>query len=122
MLQRLRPKRAQSVIEYMTLMAFILMAFLVFQKYIARGLTGRWKGSGDALGAGHIYDPKKTTHCAFDFVYNSPGIWYDKECFDEECDCSTIQVNCGSPTCETRHDVKCEACIRGCSGGLLTKC
>jgi len=81
-------RRGQSMIEFAALIIFILAAFLVFQKYIARGLQGRWKATGDALGQGRIYDPNKTIECEF---HPSVG-WYDRPCYEK-----TLRNFCGTP-------------------------
>lgn len=88
--------------EFLALILFILATFLVFQKYIVRGLSGRWKDAGDALGQGRIYDPHKTLECAYytppqtllsdlipdtDGFYrpSREGFWYDRKWFEETC-------------------------------------
>ena len=103
-----RTTKAQSLIEYITLIVMILAAFLVFQKYIARGFAGRWKAVGESLGQGRIYDPRLTRECIFDFEHT--GLWYDKACFDADgCDCLTVRANVTT----------CDNCIRLCAA---TKC
>ncbi|MBI3617013.1 MAG: hypothetical protein HY210_02205 [Candidatus Omnitrophica bacterium] len=74
-----RKTKGQSLIEYVVLIALVLGAFLVFQKYIARGFAGRWKTVGESLGQGRIYDPKLTTECIFD---PPSGSWYDRACVE----------------------------------------
>ena len=93
-------KHGQSTIEFTTLIVFLLTVFLVFQKYIARGIAGRWKGVGDALGQGRIYDPNYTTECEF-----HPTIgWFDRTCF-EGC-----RADCGPPA-----DLSCSRCVSSCT-------
>ncbi|OGX28682.1 MAG: hypothetical protein A2705_03160 [Omnitrophica WOR_2 bacterium RIFCSPHIGHO2_01_FULL_52_10] len=90
--------------EYIMLIVLVLGAFLVFQKYIARGFAGRWKAVGESLGQGRIYDPRRTTECIFDFQYTS--LWYDKACFEGSgCDCLSVRAN----------TTTCEDCIVGCA-------
>ena len=81
-------KKGQSVVEFTAVVLFILGAFLVFQKYIVRGFSGRWKGVGDSLGQGRIYDPKKTVECAFDPRPGTAetGVWFDKDCYKTTCE------------------------------------
>src|SRR3989338_8283101 len=106
---RQRKMKAQSLIEYITLIVMILAAFLVFQKYIARGFAGRWKAVGESMGQGRIYDPRRTTECVFDFQYT--GLWYDKACFDaDDCDCLTVRAN----------TTTCENCIEDCASSACT--
>lgn len=116
MILRGRKRRGQSVIEFAALLMFILAVFLVFQKYIVRGFSGRWKGVGDALGEGRIYDPKKTIECAYSkFFAEKDGRWYDRACFERECEdaclksrerpgaaeaCDTCLADCGSEYCD----------------------
>ncbi|VAX38284.1 hypothetical protein MNBD_UNCLBAC01-1585 [hydrothermal vent metagenome] len=103
MLHRRNQKEGQSLIEYSMLIVFILTAFLVFQKYIARGIYGRWKAAGDGMGYGRLYDPKKTLECIY---YASGNIWYDRKCYDQQsCDCYSILAT----------TITCDYCIQGCS-------
>lgn len=97
-------RRGQSAIEFAALVIFVLFAFWVFQKYIARGLYGRWKGVGDAIGQGRIYDPNLTTECEF-----YPGVgWYDRICYENLRD---GYGDCYTPSdCNQKH------------GGMLASC
>ncbi len=98
-------KQGQSLLEFVTVTMFILMAFFVFQKYIARGMAGRWRGIGTALGDGKIYDPKHSHRCAWDYKYLN--VWYDADCYDRKCEGNCLRV--------TATAVGCTACITGCS-------
>jgi len=97
------------VIEFAGLIFIIMMAFLIFQKYIVRGFSGRWKSIGDTFGQGRIYDPNKTIACAFDAPPKGSGIWYDQDCFVENCE----------DLCLGRRSSDCTVCISGCQN---TKC
>jgi hypothetical protein len=97
---RKKTRRGQSLIEWTTVMIFVLTAFLIFQKYIVRGFTGRWKTVGDALGGGHIYDPRLTLQCAYD---PTSGQWYNAACYDEQCIGACLGGGGG-----------CGGCIAGC--------
>lgn len=101
---RRKNKYGQSVIEFTTLIILILTVFFIFQKYIVRGFTGRWKTVGDALGGGHIYDPKMSLECAYDPMYTNE--WYNAVCYEESCitDCLTVSATAAA----------CEGCIRSC--------
>ncbi len=99
-------KKAQATFEYMILIVFVLGAFLVFQKYIVRGISGQWKKSADQLGKGKQYDAHLTDECAFDFAYNDPGIWYNYVCFDNTCDAECFEYG--------NTKAACAACIQGC--------
>ena len=95
-------KKAQSTIEYLTLVAFIMGALLVSQKYIARAINGRWKGVGESFGFGRQYDPKKTIECAYDFQFLN--VWYNAVCYEQRCDCQSVRAT----------NVTCENCIISC--------
>jgi hypothetical protein len=105
MLMRLR-KKGQSVVEFAAVVMFILAAFLIFQKYIVRSFSGRWKQVGDVLGQGRIYDPKKTIECAFD---PPTGVWFDKQCYDVNCTGACLPVRgggcdgCITATCQSDY-------------------
>lgn len=51
-------RRAQSSLEFATLVIVVLAAILTMQVYFKRGLQGRWKGSTDEIG--EQYDPHAT--------------------------------------------------------------
>ena len=119
MLKLKRHKRAQSVLEYLALFAFLLSAFIVFQKYIWQGMAGRWKSVGDTIGQGRLYEKgagranvNGTMDCAFDFRYTNT--WYDADCFHEECwgNCYAIYAD----------STQCSACILGCTGEAALWC
>lgn len=110
MLQFFIKRRGQSILEYMVLVFFLLGAFLVFQKYIARGLAGRWKTIGTALGSGKYYDPNNTIECVFDQEFTNT--WYDQAAYEaHNCAdvCLTVakQVDLDAGLDPTR----CEECI-----------
>lgn len=101
---RRRAKQGQSIIEYAALLMFVLIAFLIFQKYMVRGFAGRWKGVGDSLGGGQIYDPRKTLECTFDPVYTN--LWYNEACYQQNCITPCLTVAATPADCTT--------CITGC--------
>lgn len=94
----LKKKRASAAIEYMAMITFILAAFFIFQHYIVRGFSGRWKAVGDTFGHGKQYDPKEfgpggkgggTFECYFDYIHCDPDSLPDA-CTDgdpEDVDC-----------------------------------
>ena len=124
-------KKGQSVIEYVTLIIFIAVAILVIQKYIVRGISGRWKSVGDTFGFERQYDPQKTYRCAFDFKYTNT--WYDENCYDfgnpsnvlqPPCDCDSIRVHCSDEECVGKEadngmggnlNILCIDCIKRCA-------
>jgi len=99
-----KTKNGQSMIEFVALVMFILAAFIVFQRYIVRGFSGRWKSVGDSLGEGRLFDPRKTTECAYDAQYTDS--WYDRTCWEANCEEECLL------TTQTAAD--CTACINSC--------
>ncbi len=97
-------KNGQSLIEFLALVLFILAIFLVFQKYIVRGIAGRWKTVGDSIGDGKIYDPNKTIECAFDQQYTLA--WYGQIWFENNCEGACLRSSASAAACT--------ACIEGC--------
>ena len=108
-----RKKYGQSTLEFVALVMFILATFIVFQKYIVRGFSGRWKSVGDTFGQGSIFDPNSTIECAANtFFQDVPAVWYNQTCFEENCepacllatkdegDCSTCLATCRSVYCD----------------------
>lgn len=108
-------KRAQSTIEFAALMMFILAALLVFQKYIARGIAGRWKGVGDAMGHGRIYDPNYTTECEYHGTLN---VWFDRACFEACRD--NPPCNGGPPVDQPGTPDRCNSCAGGCTSDMCS--
>lgn len=101
---RIKNKRGQSVLEYITLTIFILSAFFIFQKYLSRGITGRLKSVGDSFGQGRIYDPNKSYECAYDYQYWNA--WYDAVCYDATCEDACLRATASAAACTT--------CIQDC--------
>ncbi|MCD4780105.1 MAG: hypothetical protein K8S27_06095 [Candidatus Omnitrophica bacterium] len=57
MLKRLiKNKKAQSVLEYTSIIVILLGAFVGISNYYKRGIQGRWKAAVDGLG--DQYDPR----------------------------------------------------------------
>ncbi len=135
----LKKTNGQATIEFIVILTILLAGLIVFQKYIARGLYGRWKGIGDSFGQGRVFDPERTIECSFDDIYhrfildrnrfqNDPdgeggwsprdeavlttdnGVWYDKGCYERRCE----------NRCEKTHVSKfakyiiCRECIDTC--------
>jgi hypothetical protein len=95
-----RQEKAQSVLEHMIVIIFVVGALFVFQKYIVKGMAGRFLLASDTFSHGRRYLPGETNRCAFDFVYGTHN-WYDRDCFEAQCDCT-------SPAATT---VTCQSCI-----------
>lgn len=102
---RKRNRRGQSMVEFSALMIFILVTFIVFQKYIVRGFSGRWKGVGDALGQGRIYDPERTTACDY---YPTVG-WFNRTCYEEKCQ-STFGTPANAEDCIASSQCRTQIC------------
>lgn len=111
--QKIIKLRGQSTIEIATLIVFVLTAMVIFQKYIARGMYGRWKGIGDALGHGRQYDPNLTIECGHDRWYNT-GTWYNVDCFDSVCgEASCVAATANQTTCLTCIQTTCRSSYGG---------
>jgi|GEM_PF-2950989 len=90
-------KKGASAVEYMALIAMVLGAFIVFDKYIVRMFWGQWQKAGDAFGHGKQYDPRSfgtagdgggTLRCIFiyddpDDLTSSNGKWARQPCYDD---------------------------------------
>ena len=70
-------KNAISTVEYLFFITLILFTLVAFQRYMANGLNGMWKRTGDSFGMGRQYDPNATIECGFDITTNK---WYDALC------------------------------------------
>lgn len=90
MIIKLRQSKAQAVLEYIALIIVIMGAFMLFQKYIVRGFSGRWKNVGDGLAEGRIFSPTKTDDCMF---VVSAGEWADRDCFNAYCPTACYSVS-----------------------------
>ena len=97
-------QKAVSTLEYMTLLILLMAVLLFFGKYIFQAFAGRWRSTGETFGMGMQYDPQKTTRCRYD-TYASTGMWYNVQCFYDNCDCHTLAANATS----------CHDCIVTCS-------
>jgi cobalamin synthase len=49
--------RAQSIIEYLVIVAVVISAFLAMGLYFKRSLQGKYRQAGDVLGSGEQYTP-----------------------------------------------------------------
>lgn len=82
MISRLCRNRAFSITEYLVMIAILMGAFFVFKDHIIRGLSGRWKGTGDQFGYGRQFEPSDTVECDFDSVWTQN--WYDATCVENK--------------------------------------
>jgi len=96
--RRLKAQKAASVIEYVSLVVFVLAAFYVMEGYIIRGILGKWKQAGEVFGHGRQYDPRDfsedelggTIECLYYYDVNGlevDGFWMDQKYYEENCDC-----------------------------------
>ncbi|OGX27564.1 MAG: hypothetical protein A2787_05470 [Omnitrophica WOR_2 bacterium RIFCSPHIGHO2_01_FULL_48_9] len=93
----LASRHAQSTIEYILLVTFLLAALVIFSNYIKYGFTGRWRSASESMGFGLHFLPRNTIECKYD-NYAGTTRWYDDNCFDDRhCDCFSLQQN--SETC-----------------------
>ena len=115
---RFRRNRGASIMEYMALLMLLMGALYIFQFYIVRGLSGRWKKAGDAFAYGRQYDPrpwgnmgsgKGTLACFWDVNTND---WISESCFDTNCDCTL-------PTYDPNYPMLCTQCKINCSASVL---
>jgi hypothetical protein len=108
-------KKGQSILEYMTLVVFILSAFFVSQQYIVRAFSGNWKRSGDSFAHGEQYDPRAfgnngdqggSAECFFSPRINA---WVDRDCYHATCG-SLCSLYSSVPGCVT--------CANGCASAV----
>ena len=128
-------KKASAVIEYITLIVFVLSAFLVFEKYVLNAFSGKWRSLSDVFGHGRQYDPRDfgsfgeeggTLECFYDSTHcrapsGSPAgvyvpncgngalnLWIGTRCFEKHCDCTI-------PPESSDYDAFCLECLIHCS-------
>ncbi len=113
MLKSFRKQKAQSTIEIAALIVFVLTAMVIFQKYMARGIYGRWKGVGDAIGFQRLYDPNLTIECGHD-RWTGSGLWYNATCFDTVCgEASCVAATATNSDCFTCISATCRSSYGG---------
>ncbi|MCR4337127.1 MAG: hypothetical protein NUV91_04900 [Candidatus Omnitrophica bacterium] len=103
--------RASSLAEYMALFLMIVAALYVIQSYVVRGISGRWKATGDTFGYGRQYDPRPygghgegggTLGCRWVPELN---FWVKDDCFrTARCDCFNFSA----------QDQRCLGCAIAC--------
>ncbi len=55
-----RNKRAQSFIEFAAIIAIMVAAIIVINRYLARSLQGKYRDTADVFGGGTQYAPGVT--------------------------------------------------------------
>ncbi len=63
---------AQTALEFIVLFVILVGAFLAMQKYIKRGIQGKWKANMESIG--EQYDPLGTKHIVETMSTNSMTI------------------------------------------------
>lgn len=95
MFLRIHNRRAQSPMEYMGIIALLLAALFLFQRYLVQGFLGRWRGTGETWSHGRQFEPDLTTRCAYyegrQLTNVNVKIWYDADCFDRNCKTQLFQ-------------------------------
>lgn len=77
-----RLQQGFSTIEYLIVLTIIVGTMFVFKDYIVRGISGRWKSTGDQFGYGRQFHPTDTVECNFDYEFGQG--WYDVTCFENK--------------------------------------
>ena len=101
-----RQDHGQMVLEFVFLFAIIILAIVLFQKFIVRSIGGRYHQVGQQIGDGRVFDPEKTVECAHHHVFDG---WYDPKCFEENCEEPCLGY--------TKSDSACSQCIVSCENG-----
>jgi len=57
----IKPRRAQSILEYAILIAIVIGAIVIMQVYVKRGISGRIKDSSDRISGGQSFAAGQTT-------------------------------------------------------------
>jgi len=97
-------RKAQSIMEFLALISFILAVFFIFQKYISRGFVGRMKATGDTWGYGRQYDPDITSNCRTSL--SSLDRWIDTDCFEaNDCHTACLGFESDDATCSACEDL-----------------
>ncbi|MBF0523306.1 MAG: hypothetical protein HQL24_09665 [Candidatus Omnitrophica bacterium] len=112
---RKKNHKGQSILEYIILATILLAGYLLFQKYLAHGIFGRWKSAGDALsGDAGLYDVNKTLECGYDYLVTKN--WYNTACYEKD-DCASLypgyevtnpDVSAYNKCVTTCHAVQCD--------------
>lgn len=113
MLNRLRHFKGQAFFEYVIVITMVFGAFLIFQKYFARSIYGKWKASSDQFAFGKLYDPRYTAECRHGWPdFNS---WYDVKCFRRAgCHCRrTISTSATCGGCASSNGCITAVCNSG---------
>ena len=110
-----RHLKAYAVLEFIALIIFVIGAFLVMQKFLTRSVSGSYKSGADTFGFGRQYSYRETLECDYD---TDSGQWFNAACYEENCDCESIKVNCPKfdpdLKCDERRQEQCIVCKQDC--------
>lgn len=96
-----RRKNGQATLEGIMVVVFVLTALFIFQKYILRAFSGRWRQTGETFSYGRQFDPEKTIECRFyENADRSIQIWYEAGCFETHCRDICFEEKMSSDACQ----------------------
>jgi len=93
---------AQSVVEYLVVITSIIFAMILMQKFILRGIMGKYRSASEQIDYGRQFDPNRTVSCLY---VKELDVWLPEDCVREhggnafECD-NKCQNNCSPGICE----------------------
>lgn len=70
--KKIKNQKAQTFLEYAVLFVVIIGAFIAMERYISRGVQGKWKETIDGMGT--QYDPAAEVHAVYTLESNSQTI------------------------------------------------
>ena len=98
--------------EMVTVFVLILLAFMIFQKYFAQAIYGRWRSIGEGWTFGRQYDKEDTTECIYN-IWGNSAQWYNAVCFDEQCVLSCLGSTASPALCDTCLNSSCLSNVDG---------
>ena len=115
-----------STLEYVILIAFVVMTFVAFMPYIQRAFQGQYRRSGESFAQSRQHDTLRTRDCIWDVMLQDndhpEGRWYSEKCFDYQevvLGCATKKADnvMGDVNCSVlaRKDVHLNAAVAGCA-------
>ncbi len=76
--KQVNQRKAFAVIEYLVMVAIIVLTFITFRFYVQHGYQGQMARTGESFAFGRQYDPEDTIVCAYD------GFWYSEACYNHQ--------------------------------------
>jgi|GEM_PF-4639915 len=99
-----------SVIEYIVLSVIVISTIFMMKDPIIRGVSSKYKSSGDSFAFGRQYNPRRTTVCRQDVInYDSAGNPNMGPFYDEDCYYAKVMGPNGCPQCNP-EDINCLNC------------